>query len=159
MNRYEALRHAIAAHGPATDWCGNLYIFHPMEVARRLDNPAHTEASTEDFVVVALLHDVLEDTDYELDREWFNPVQWEALNLVTHTPELTYREYVERIATSGNRVAIMVKLADLSHNMSDERKENLTPEKLKQAEGLTKQRYEPARDRLWKALGGEWWPA
>src|SRR6201999_723419 len=118
-NRYEALRHAIAAHGPETDWCGNLYIFHPMEVARRLDDPQRTEASTEDAVVVALLHDVLEDTDYNLNLYAvdFNDAQWETLDLVTHRPELTYREYIERIATSGNRAAIMVKLADLSHNM------------------------------------------
>jgi (p)ppGpp synthase/HD superfamily hydrolase len=158
MNRYEALRHAIKAHGPETDWCGNLYIFHPMEVARRLDDPMRTEASTEDAVVVALLHDVLEDTDYLLRQDDFHPEQWRALNLVTHWHDLTYREYIERIAESGSRVAIMVKLADLSHNMSDERKENLTPEKLAKAERMTKQRYEPARRRLWDALGVEWWP-
>lgn len=158
MNRYEALRHAVKAHGTQTDWCGNLYVLHPMEVARRLDDPIRTEASTEDVVVVALLHDVLEDTDYELDREWFTPEQWEALYLVTHTPDLTYREYIERIANSGNRVAMMVKLADLSHNMSDERKENLTPDRLATAQGLERDRYIPSRERLWKALGFEWWP-
>lgn len=158
MDRYTALRHAIAAHGPETDWCGKLYIFHPMEVARRVDDPARTEASTEDYVVVALLHDVLEDTDYSLNPEDFNDRQWEALQLVTHDGSLTYREYIERIAASGNPVAMKVKIADLSHNLSDDRKINLTPEKRKQAERMGEQRYRPAVKRLWEALGEEWWP-
>lgn len=180
MDRYTALRHAVAAHGPETDWCGKLYIFHPMEVARRIDahwrdltggyprwdrEKLNVGMSAEDAVVVALLHDVLEDTEYPLSMYAvdFTDRQWEALLLVTHDPEeRTYREYIEQIAAAaedGRPLAALVKLADLSHNMSDERKENLTPDKLAKAERMTKQRYAPARGRLWTAIGTEWWPA
>lgn len=166
MNRYEALQHAIKAHGPETDWCGNLYIFHPMEVARRLDanwldtppalldgNPGvHRVAG----VVVALLHDVWEDTDYELTAEDFTIQEWAALDRVTRWPDETYREYIEKVA--GSPLSIIVKLADLSHNMSDERKENLSESQLKRVASIENSRYIPSRDRLWEALGSEWWP-
>lgn len=156
MNRYEALKHAVKAHGTDTDWGGRLYVLHPIAVAERLDDPLHTEASTEDAVVVALLHDVLEDTDYELNQEWFTPEQWRALYLVTHKPEDAYVEYIEQIAT--DRLATMVKLADLSHNMSEERSEGLSLEQLKKMDSMREGRYLKARQRLWDALGVEWWP-
>lgn len=173
MNRYDALQHAIKAHGPETDWCGKLYIFHPMAVADRIDanwKQLEQEAAywgtsgvdVEDAVIVALLHDVLEDTKYMLDPDDFTCQQWEALQLVTHEPGYTYREYVERIARAaeaGRKLATVVKLADLSHNMSAERKVNLSEQQAKDAASLEEKRYRPSRDRLWAALGSEWWPA
>ena len=48
--------------------------------------------------VVAMLHDVLEDADEEA----------EALRLLTRERG-SYDEYVERIATAGNRIAVLVK--------------------------------------------------
>ena len=170
MNRYEALQHAVRAHGQDTDWGGQLYVLHPMAVANRINDGwasipgttrRHTfdssEALLEALTVVALLHDVLEDTDYELKEEWFTWAQWDALHRVTRWPDETYREYIEKAA--GSPLSIIVKLADLSHNMSDERKMGLTEAQLEQAAGLQEKRYEPSRDRLWKALGAEWWPA
>jgi (p)ppGpp synthase/HD superfamily hydrolase len=174
MHRYEALQHAIKAHGPETDWCGKLYIFHPMAVADRIEK--HWRAldgvngfgllpdpldggvlSVESGIIVALLHDVLEDTDYELRDVGLTPRQAAALDCVTRWPTETYREYIEKAA--ADPLATIVKLADLSHNMSDERKENLDESQLARAEGLEAGRYIPSRDRLWEALGQEWWPA
>lgn len=156
MNRYKALQHAIRAHGADTDWGGQLYVLHPMAVADRIDKHPAPLDNREDAVVVALLHDVLEDTDYELDAAWFTPEQWDALDRVTRWPTETYREYIEKAA--GSPISIIVKLADLSHNMSDERKVGLSEEQLEKAAGLQESRYEPSRDRLWEALGAEWWP-
>lgn len=162
MNRYEALQHAIRAHGDETDWGGVLYVLHPMAVADRIEATWGSVSpswgvSLEDAIVVALLHDVLEDTDYELRQSNFTSAQWDALNRVTRWPGETYREYIEKAAGSG--LSIIVKLADLSHNMSDERKVGLSEEQLVKAAGLCEKRYEPSRDRLWEALGREWWPA
>lgn len=169
MDRYDALRHAISAHNTDLDWCGKLYIFHPMAVADRIQRaweqqPIGTYLSgsvkIEDAVVVALLHDVWEDTDYgwvHWAREDFTAAQWDALDRVTRWETETYREYIEKVAESP--LATIVKLADLSHNMSDERKANLSEEQLKKAAGLQEKRYIPSRDRLWEALGTEWWPA
>lgn len=169
MNRYDALQHAVRAHGQDTDWGGQLYVLHPMAVADRIDanwKPLEREAAywlgsgvdVEDAVIVALLHDVWEDTDYgALDRECFTPHQWDALHGVTRWPGETYREYIEKAA--GSPLSTVVKLADLSHNMSDERKVGLSEAQLEQAAGLQEKRYEPSRDRLWEAIGHEWWPA
>lgn len=169
MDRYEALQHAVRAHGDETDWGGQLYVLHPMAVADRVEKfwgelpglgPWCTlpgGVSVESGIIVALLHDVWEDTDYgALDRDEFTAAQWDALERVTRWPTETYREYIEKAA--GSPLSIVVKLADLSHNMSDERKVGLTEEQLEQAAGLQEKRYEPSRDRLWEALGAEWWP-
>lgn len=170
MDRYEALQHAVRAHRGETDWGGQLYVLHPMAVADRIaanweaiPGPLYWELfppgsdAPESAVVVALLHDVWEDTEYELERKWFTDAQWDALDRVTRWPGETYREYIEKAA--GNPLSTIVKLADLSHNMSAERKVGLTEAQLEQAAGLQEKRYEPSRDRLWEALGMEWWPA
>lgn len=171
MNRYEALEHAVRAHGTDTDWGGQLYVLHPMAVAIRVAQNWHRiptqvfvdhllapgDGSQEDAVIVALLHDVWEDTDYELLPNWFSTEAWDALDRVTRWPTETYREYIEKAA--GSPLSTIVKLADLSHNMSDERKVGLTEKQLEAAAGLQEKRYEPSRDRLWEALGAEWWPA
>lgn len=166
MDRYAALQHAIKAHGPETDWCGNLYVYHPMAVADRVAAHWHETppalldgipgVNVESGVIVALLHDVLEDTDYFLAPTDFSDPEWDALQRVTRFPGETYREYIEKAA--GSPLSIIVKLADLSHNMSDERKENLDESQLARAQGLETSRHIPSRDRLWEALGIEWWP-
>lgn len=171
MNRYEALQHAIRAHGPETDWCGKLYVYHPMAVADRVEKhwrdldgvndigllpTADGLLSVESGIIIALLHDVWEDTDYDLSDAGLTAVQQIALDGVTCWPTETYREYIEKAAVDP--LATIVKLADLSHNMSDERKENLDVSQLGRAAGLEKNRYIPSRDRLWEALGQDWWP-
>lgn len=165
MNRYEALQHAVRAHRDQVDWGGQPYILHPMAVADRID--AHPsgligQCAHEPAIVVALLHDVLEDTKYMLPQDDLACVEWYALQLVTRRDSETYFDYVRAIAAAaqeGAPLAAIVKLADLSHNMSDERKVGLIDEQLEQAAGLTERRYIPSRDMLWEALGTEWWPA
>lgn len=158
MKPYDALQHAVRAHGQDTDWGGQLYVLHPMAVANRIEAAWPSDfCVVEEAITVALLHDVLEDTDYELDADDFTTYEWDALDRVTRWPGETYREYIEKAACSP--LSIIVKLADLSHNMSDERKVGLTEAQLEQAAGLQEKRYEPSRDRLWEALGTEWWPA
>jgi len=50
----------------------------------------------------------------------------EALKLLTHTQELSYDEYVEKIIKSGNKLAIQVKLNDLEDNMDVRRLNEVT---------------------------------
>ena len=71
----------------------------------------------EDTTVVALLHDVVEDTDYTLDDlrcMGFDERVMEALALMTHDDDAPYMEYVEGL--KDNPIARTVKLADLRHN-------------------------------------------
>lgn len=170
MDRYEALKHAVKAHGRTLDKGGLLYVLHPMAVADRVEQHWNDlpdistfgtlvgegdlgGISVESGIIVALLHDVLEDTEYPLPPNYFTTQQWAALQLVTHDPRDTYFEYIEQIA--GNSLATVVKLADLSHNLSPERAAALDERSRK---GLEK-RYLKARGILWDALRSEWWPA
>ena len=73
--------------------------------------------NSEDEVCVALLHDVVEDTDItfeDLEKEGFNNKVIDALKLLTHVDDTPYMEYVKKIKL--NDIARKVKLADLKHN-------------------------------------------
>ena len=100
---------AYNAHHGQGDWVGIPYIYHPIHLAEQMDD----EVST----CVALLHDVVEDTDItfeDLMREGFGKEVIDALTLLTHEPGVDYMEYVGKI--KSNPIATKVKLADLRHN-------------------------------------------
>ena len=71
---------------------------------------------TETETIVALLHDVLEDTPVTMEQlaEEFSYEIIEALQLLTHNKEEDYLSYVERLKL--NVIARKVKKADLKHN-------------------------------------------
>lgn len=105
----KALKLCFEAHREQTDKSGMPYVFHPFHLAEQMD--------TEESVIVALLHDVVEDTDYTLDdlrKMGFGDVVIDALTLMTHDPQVPYIDYVQAIKT--NPLATKVKLADLQHN-------------------------------------------
>lgn len=105
----KALRLCFDAHKEQTDKTGLPYVFHPFHLAEQMKD----EMST----VCALLHDVVEDTDYtveDLGEMGFPDEVLEVLRLLTHDPEVPYMDYVERL--SHHPVARRVKLADLRHN-------------------------------------------
>lgn len=103
---------ACKAHAGQRDKSGRAYVTHPMTVASNVGND-------ETCVIVALLHDVVEDAHVSLDeiRDQFGNDVADAVALLTHDDGLTYGQYIDRIATSGNEVAIRVKIVDLAHNM------------------------------------------
>lgn len=104
-----ALKLCYMAHKDQVDKAGLPYVFHPFHLAEQMKN--------EDTTVVALLHDVLEDTDITLDemREaGYGEDILEALQLLCHEDGVPYMEYIERLRE--NRLARIVKLADLQHN-------------------------------------------
>ena len=105
----KALNIAYRAHQGQLDKGGCPYIFHPFHLAEQMDD--------EDGVCVALLHDVVEDTNItfeDLINEGFNNNVIDALKLLTHADDTPYMEYVMQIKT--NSLARKVKLADLKHN-------------------------------------------
>jgi len=157
MNPYEALKHAVKAHAGQVDKCGQPYILHPIAVAEALEplleNRKDPDFAYEDLVVVAVLHDVLEDTEYGLPLDALTGPQQNGLISVTKDPCETYAEYIEGI--TGRWIASHVKLADLWHNLSPERQACL-PDKERAS---LERRYLDARRRIWDALGYEWWPA
>jgi hypothetical protein len=66
---------------------------------------------------IAILHDVVEDTDITLQylsSTGFSTRVIVALNLLTHKGTDTYEDYIKGIAT--NKDAVAVKLSDLKDN-------------------------------------------
>ena len=89
--------------------------------------------------VIALLHDVIEDTDYTYDdlrKLGFNKQIISALELMTHDDNVPYMEYVAAIKT--NPIARAVKIADLRHNSDLSRIDVVTPRDMERAEKYKK---------------------
>jgi hypothetical protein len=105
----KALQIAATAHEGQKDKSGLPYILHPLRVMMRVEG---AEAQ-----IVAVLHDVIEDTAVTADdlrRAGFNDKIVAAVLGVTHGKEESYVDYVVRC--KGNDIARQVKLADLEDN-------------------------------------------
>ena len=104
-----ALKLCFEAHKEQLDKNGMPYVFHPFHLAEQMQ--------TEETTVVALLHDVVEDTAYtlaDLEAMGFGKAVVDALKLLTHGDAVDYMAYVRAI--KDDPIAKAVKLADLEHN-------------------------------------------
>ena len=113
-NLQRALEIAVESHKTQKQKDGTPYALHPIRLSMSLQ--------TEEEKIVAMLHDVVEDTDWtfeDLEREGFNENVMAALRLLTHIDGSPYEEYVERLAS--NHLAKSVKKADLTDNMDFKR--------------------------------------
>ena len=108
-----AMQVAYTKHAGQVDKAGVPYIFHPYHLAEQLQD--------EIACTVALLHDVVEDTDTNFEElsEKFPDEVIEALRFLTRTKDTPYLEYVKNI--KKNKIATAVKLKDLEHNMDKAR--------------------------------------
>ena len=109
----KAMKLAYEAHHGQLDYNGMPYVFHPYHLAEQMTDEITTCA--------ALLHDVVEDTDWTLEQlaEAFPPEVVQAVALLTHDDGTDYFDYVRRIRE--NPIAKAVKLADLAHNSDQTR--------------------------------------
>lgn len=115
-NLLKALVLMFKAHLGQRDKSGKPYILHPLTVCKNVKGY--------DEKIVALLHDVFEDTDIYIDSVLFlTKTQREALKLLTKTDD-NYLEYIRAICP--NTIARNVKMADLKHNMDLKRIKNPT---------------------------------
>ena len=114
-----ALKLCFEAHKDQIDKSGMPYVFHPFHLAEQM--------ADENTTIVALLHDVIEDTEYTLDdlrKFGFAEDVLSAISLMTHADDVPYMEYVVKIKT--NPIAKAVKLADLKHNSDMSRLDQIT---------------------------------
>ena len=105
----KAMNLCFEAHKDQVDKSGLPYVFHPFHLAEQMTDELTT--------VTALLHDVVEDSDYtlaDLGEMGFPATVLDALAMLTHDDGSAYLEYVARLKT--NPIARAVKLADLRHN-------------------------------------------
>src|SRR5262245_36583274 len=105
----KALQIAAGAHEGQKDKSGLPYILHPLRAMMAVEG--------EEVQIVAVLHDVIEDTSVTADdlrRAGFAEKVVAAVLCVTHRKGEPYADYVVRC--KGNETARRVKLADLEDN-------------------------------------------
>lgn len=101
---------AVQAHRGQVDKADAPYILHPLRLMLRMESDVER--------MVAVLHDVVEDSAVTLDdlrRAGFADSVINALDCLTHRPDEPYEHYIARV--KGNALASRVKLADLEDNM------------------------------------------
>jgi (p)ppGpp synthase/HD superfamily hydrolase len=121
---------AKRAHKGQTDKAGIDYIQHPIAVAEKVDG--------EDAKVVALLHDVLEDTEISEPtiRRLFGDTIADAVVALTKRSGESYMEFVVRAKL--NPIARKVKIADIEHNSDLSRLKTVTQKDLDRTEKYKK---------------------
>lgn len=96
----KALLLSFSAHKDQVDKSGMPYVYHPFHLAEQMDS--------EDTVTVALLHDVVEDTNYTIEdiiAMGFPKSVTDALALMTHDKTVPYMDYVAKIKTNPENTA------------------------------------------------------
>ena len=120
MKLERAIQIAVEAHAGVKDKGGKAYILHPISVMMRCETDAEK--------TVAILHDVVEDTDWTFEalrEEGFTETIIEALKTVTkHSEDEDYDEFIQR--SLKNEIGSKVKIADLRENLDVTRIGELT---------------------------------
>jgi len=135
----KAIGFAWTKHKEQLDKQGVPYILHPLAVMEKM--------TTIDEKIVAVLHDVVEDTDatYEdLQLLGLNDTIVYAVMCITHLPGERRTIYIDRVLTSP--LATAVKREDLIHNKSSGRIDALPRE---ESERLTMKYFKD-----WRRLNG-----
>ena len=102
---------ATNAHNGQFDKGGNPFILHVLKVMELLNS------TDEELQVIAILHDVVEDTDVtfeDLRQAGISERAIDAIRRLTKMPGQTLDEYKKGIFESQD--AMKVKAADLTHN-------------------------------------------
>lgn len=138
MNLERAIEIAVQAHKGVKDKGGNTYILHPLRVM--------LSVKTEDEMIVAALHDVVEDSgnwDFEkLEAEGFSRDVLEGLKSVTKSSDdENYDDFIGRALE--NPIGRQVKIADIRDNLNVTRMGELRDRDIERIN-----KYKRALDRL-----------
>lgn len=147
FSMWDALALAQNAHSGQVDKLGKPYIEHVTTVARGVLQFG------EQPTIVALLHDVVEDSSItigDLRRAGVRGDSLLSIRLLTKRKDQPLRGYLEAI--THNRVATLVKVSDNAHNTVPERVEAIQDEATRQRLAA---KYALGREILWKALPRE----
>ncbi len=127
----KAISIATSAHKNQVDKGGKSYIEHPMRVMKQMTSDAAR--------IVAVLHDVIEDSDYSFDdlvAAGFSEEIVSAIIVLTKKKEVSYKNYLRAIKT--NPIAVAVKLADLRDNMDLTRLPTITEKDIERQKKYSK---------------------
>jgi (p)ppGpp synthase/HD superfamily hydrolase len=110
MTLGQAIRIAEQAHHGQYDWYGKPFICHPIHVMENIHG--------EELKIIAVLHDVVEDTNYTLEMliaEGLSEKSAHTLECLTRHENEDYEDYIKRVLS--DKWACKIKLCDLEHNM------------------------------------------
>jgi len=110
---FDALAFAVKAHGPQLDRSGFPYILHPVRIAEQFILNDQMP-----LAILALLHDVVEDTAVTLEniKSKFGTQVATSIDHLTHRKgQETYKQYIKRV--THDHAAVLVKLADIRDNL------------------------------------------
>ena len=133
---------AAHVHGLQVDKAKKLYILHPLKVQSFIENPTFSVMKRSIMTLndkerllaqcVALLHDVIEDTPLTYDDLLINhklPKDvCDAVLLLSKVKDEDDHVYYERL--KHNKLARVVKLADLIHNIELSRLKRVTKKEM-----------------------------
>ena len=105
----KAIGIATNAFQGVKDANGNPYIDHAMRVMSKMD--------TEEEKIIAVLHDVVEDTEmtlHELQEEGFSRTVLDTIGMLTKKPDMKYYDYTAAIHSS--ELAPKIKIAETEDN-------------------------------------------
>ena len=106
----KAIEIACQGHLDQFDKAGKPYILHPLRLMFKF--------SDEDLQIVAVLHDVIEDSELEIDnlkKFGFSEVITDAVAALTKQNGEEYTSFIQRVAK--NKIARLVKIEDLKDNL------------------------------------------
>ena len=115
MEFADAVVLAARVYGASRNRSGGLLLAHGINVAETLGRTATSSAMS-----AAVLHDMLEDTEWTIDdlaRSGVDPLECEVINVVTRRGSETYMDYVRRICEApgvAGDTARLVMVADLT---------------------------------------------
>jgi (p)ppGpp synthase/HD superfamily hydrolase len=119
-----AINIAVNAHSTTLNKDGTLYILHPMRLMLQTDDWKEQ--------VVAILHDVVEDTHVtfgDIELQGYDAEIIDALEAITKRQGEDYTDYIKRVAQ--NDLATIVKVLDLYDNIDLTRLPEITDYDLK----------------------------
>lgn len=122
----KAIQLACNAHAGQLDKAGQPYILHPLRLMMKF--------SSEQEQIVAVLHDVVEDTAVSLQQLkslGFSEDVIEAIDCLTKREGEEYNAFIERI--SKNALATQVKIQDIQDNLDLTRLPSITDKDLERA--------------------------
>jgi len=115
----KAIELARTYHKGQKDKAGKPYILHPLRLMQSVESV--------DEKIVAVLHDIVEDTPISLEDlrlKGFSGHIINAIEALTKKQDEDYNTFIERI--SHNQLAVKVKLVDLEDNMNLSRLPEIT---------------------------------
>lgn len=145
---------AVEAHKDQRRKSGEAYIFHPIAVAKIVASEIGLDATS---IAAALLHDVVEDTEYSLEyiEENFGENVARIVDGLTKISHLIIGEDVSMQAENFRKMlltlnedvrVIIIKIADRMHNMQT--MESMAPDKQRKIASETLYIYAPLAHRI-----------